>query len=143
MSYNKFQLRSLIDRVTTRIGLASLDATNQLLGTCAKESDFGTYLRQLGSGPALGAFQMEPDTFEDLVHRFGEKFKLLYGFIFEELEWNLKAAIVMARIKYYSCPGPIPSDLDGQAHYWKQWYNTPGGKGTIDEYLTAWKRYVA
>lgn len=142
MSYNKQQLRNLIDKATDRIGLQSYDSTNLLLGTCAKESLFGTYLRQV-NGPALGAFQMESVTFHDLVDRFGSKFKCLFGYVFEELEWNLRAAIITARIKYYSCPGKIPSTIEGQADYWKLWYNTPKGAGTVDGYLEAWHRFVA
>jgi hypothetical protein len=60
---------------------------------------------------------------------------------FEQLEWDLQASIIMARIKHFSCPGAIPTDLTGQAAYWKKYYNTALGTGTIDEYLANYRKY--
>jgi hypothetical protein len=57
-------------------------------------------------------------------------------------EWDLQASIIMARIKYLSCPGQnIPDGLTGQAAYWKKYYNTALGAGTIDEYPANYRKY--
>jgi hypothetical protein len=45
--------------------LASLNAIQLLMGTAAQESHLGTYLKQI-NGPALGVFQMEPNTEIDI-----------------------------------------------------------------------------
>jgi len=115
------------------------------LGTAAQESLFGTYLVQLGVPPGiggLGIFQMEGLTFNDLVARYGVKFPVIKLFSYNEMEWNLRAAIIMARVKYYSCPGVIPKDLKDQAAYYKRWYNTPLGTATVEEYLANYDKYV-
>lgn len=57
---DKRQLRNLIRRVLIGIGGYSEEAENLLMGTAAQESALGEYIRQLGNGPALGIFQMEP-----------------------------------------------------------------------------------
>lgn len=152
MAFDKGQFKDLIVRVTTDIGLYSPAATNLLLGTAAKESEFGTYLRQLGRGPALGAFQMEPATHADIWDKYlGFNSKLsaavsLYcmDHLAEELEWNLAYAIVMCRVHYKRVPAALPAadDLPGMAHYWKVYYNTVKGAGTEAEFIKKYKEYV-
>lgn len=143
MSFNKHQLRSLVQRtLAEHPRLNSPAAVELVLGTIAQESQFGTYLRQLGGGPARGICQVERATFDDLVNRFSMDFPVILAFDFEDLEWDLKASILMCRIKYFSCPGTIPKDLAGQANYWKKYYNTELGAGKISEYIEAYRRYV-
>ena len=143
MSYDKTQFRALLNRILPP-KLHSESAIELLLGTAAQESAFGTYLRQFGKGPARGAFQMEGMTFGDLVNRYSDEFPEINNWKFEELEWDLRKAAIMARIKYYSCPGrlPLSNDLVGMARYWKRWYNTPLGCGTIEEFIENYLRYV-
>ncbi len=47
------------------LGLNSRSAVNLLSGTCAQESSMGYFLRQM-SGPALGIYQVEPSTHQDV-----------------------------------------------------------------------------
>jgi hypothetical protein len=49
----------------------------------------------------------------------------------------------MARVHYLRRPEPIPTDLTGQAEYWKKWYNTYLGAGTVEEYIENYKKYVS
>jgi len=35
----------------------------------------------------------------------------------------------------------VPYDLEGQARYWKKYYNTEAGKGTVEQYLINWMTY--
>lgn len=49
-------IKNLITETLTELGLYSDDARDLLLGTCAQESAFGKYRKQLGGGPALGIF---------------------------------------------------------------------------------------
>jgi len=58
--------REIIAPALRHIGMWSGAAENLLLGTAAVESRMGTYLRQVGGGPALGIWQVEPVT-----HLFG------------------------------------------------------------------------
>lgn len=48
---------------------------------------------------------------------------------------------LFCRLHYLRCPGAVPTELQGQAEYWKKYYNTSAGKGTAAEYIENWKRY--
>ena len=115
----------------------------------------GTYIRQLGGGPALGIFQMEPATHDDIWANFLEFKEPLGELILEvsghysgpdekAMEWNIMYAALMARMQYRRRPEPLPAadDIRGLAAYWKQWYNTPLGAGTEEEAMLNYKRFV-
>lgn len=153
MSLDKSQLKELVSDTLDEIGLYSKDAVNLLLGTCAQESAFGTYIRQLNNGPALGIFQMEPATYDDIVNNY---LRYRYDLIneiettcqcdlennSEALEWNMKLAICMARIHYLRFKEGIPNTIEGYAKYWKENYNTEKGAGTEEEFIRNYKEYV-
>ena len=145
MAYDRDQFRDFTRRVLTRYKLHSAAAEELLLLTAAVESDFGTYLRQRGGGPAVGGFQHEPATFWDLRSRYGVRFPILYNYQFYDLEGNLELAILMARVKYMDDPDPLPpaTDIIALAEYWKRVYNTPLGKGTVEKAVAKYNQYVA
>jgi hypothetical protein len=64
----------------------------------------------------------------------------------EALEWALRMddndrlGVIFARVHYLRVADPIPLDVLGQAKYWKRWYNTGLGRGTVEEYLANWER---
>jgi hypothetical protein len=137
-------LRQYVIRPTLKtIGLWSENAERLLLGTACKESDCGRWLKQLGGGPALGIYQMEPATHNDLWENF-----LMYRDVplknsgAERMVGDLYYASAMCRFAYRRVPEPIPDTLPGQAQYWKHWYNTYLGAGTEEEYIAAWRRFV-
>src|SRR5258706_9966058 len=69
MTINCSQLRDIIIKpALIAIGLNSEAAINLLLGTAAQESNMGTYVKQT-TGPALGLFQCEPLTYDDIWDR--------------------------------------------------------------------------
>lgn len=145
MSYNRKQFESLIRRILTWCDpdLCSDSAVQLLLGTAAQESRFGHFLRQT-KGPALGAYQMEPATFDWLRHKFKSKYKWLEDCKAEELETDLLLATIMCRLRYRVVPDKLPEagDVAGMAMYWKQWYNTPLGKGQEEEFVLNYEHYV-
>jgi hypothetical protein len=145
MAYDRDQFRDLTERVLKRYNLHSEAAVALLLGTAATESDFGTFLRQKGGGPALGVFQMEPATFLDLKRRYGERFPYLWNYQPFQLETNLELAILTARCKYMDDPAPLPDadNVVGMAKVYKKWFNSVLGKGSVEKFLTDWKRYLA
>ncbi len=149
---NKVQLKSLITRTLQGIGLHSEDAVNLIMGTAAQESALGHYLRQLGNAPARGIFQMEPYTFKCHVKYLkqykpglADKILLFTGasdFKVELLEYNLAFACAMTRVHYLRIPKALPGTMDGYANYWKTYYNTRLGKGTVIEFISNYKKYV-
>ncbi|MBC8432102.1 MAG: hypothetical protein H8D96_09290 [Desulfobacterales bacterium] len=154
MSLDKNQLKDLIEKVLNLLGMHSDAAVNLLLGTAAQESHLGTYIKQIGSGPALGVFQMEPDTEKDIWNNyiyFRPEIENLVAEIAHvaepnslHLHGNLVYQIVMARIHYRRKSNPFPSANDelGLAAYWKNHYNTPKGKGTVEEFVHNYRKYV-
>ena len=143
MSFNKNQFENLIRRVLTEFDMCSDSAVNLLLGTAAQESHFGTYIRQV-RGPAVGVFQMEPDTFNWLRDKYLVKFTQLEQFKCEDLEWDLSAAIIFARLRYRAIPKSLPpaDDIRALAEYWKKYYNTIHGAGTVAEFISNYDRFV-
>lgn len=131
----------------------SENAVNLILGTIAQESAFGKYRRQLGNGPALGIIQMEPATFRDIVknylryhHEIADKIKALARvneFNAIDLLNNDRLAVSMCRVHYLRCKGAIPATVKAQAKYWKIGYNTVLGKGTEEEFIKNYAKYVA
>ena len=51
------------------------------------------------------------------------------------LETNLAAQIAMCRLHYRRIPKALPSSLKGQAAYWKKYYNSSAGRGTVEDFL--------
>ena len=133
------------------LGLWSFDAERLILGTACAESACGRWAKQIG-GPGLGPYSNEPDTFNDtwenyLTYRpeLAGKIKELSlngGMVAEEMIGNWYFATAMCRVHYLRVKEKIPDSLPGQARYWKQYYNTIKGKGTIEHYQNAWSTHV-
>lgn len=146
------QLRSLIRQVLSPCRLYSEAAEELLILTAAAESLGGQYIYQMG-GPAVGIFQMEPNTHDDIWENYLEyKPELALETSFwthskdsEALVYNLAYAILMARIHYLRVAEPLPSatDIDGLAYYWKKYYNTYRGKGTVRGAKEKYLDYIA
>ena len=132
-----------------KIGLWSEEAENLVMGTAAQESRL-TYIKQLGKGPALGLFQMEPATHDDIWQNY-LRYNLAWaanvralavtrndrGFpTAGEMVWNMQYAAAMCRIHYRRQPGKLPTTVKGMAEYYKAFYNTPLGAATVQEFIT-------
>ena len=140
------QLRKLIIKpALIELQLYSMDAEELLVFTCAVESDGGTYLKQ-NEGPALGIYQMEPVTYNDLWQNFifkkislnnilGMRFDC-YSMPFEDkLIYDLRFATAMARVHYSRFEEPLPRwhDTDAIWEYYKKYYNTSLGASTKND----------
>lgn len=150
---NVHQLKELIIKpALLDLIMFSDDAMELLVFTCAVESDGGTYLKQI-KGPALGIYQMEPSTYNDIWENYIKNkrdLSLLMATSFDcslipnedRLIYDLRFATVMARIHYARVKEPLPSkdNLDGLWNYYKQYYNSSEGAAhnqqTIQKYLT-------
>ncbi len=144
MAFHVNQFADLMRRVLANYGLGGEAAENLLLGTAAVESRFGTCLRQVGGGLALGVFQMERPTFEWLRETYLGSFPEIENRCFDELEWDLRLAILFARLRYHAVPAPLPAaeDTQGLGAYWKEHYNTRKGKGTVAGFVAAYREFV-
>lgn len=153
---NPAQLRELVVIPTLEwIVLYSLAAEQLVMGTAAQESKF-RHIKQLGEGPALGLWQMEPATHKDiwdnylfynqtLSSRVGSMIGHYPLIRVNNLIGNLYYACAMCRIHYRRVKSALPKagDVEGMAKYWKIYYNTRLGKGTEAEYIANWNKFVA
>lgn len=153
---NADQLRKyIIVPELKRLDLYSEGAENLLMGTAAQESKLGEYLKQLGNGPARGIFQMEKATEKDIWDNYlkykpklREKVRVITAtqlpYYTEEILYNLRYAAAMCRIHYLRVKEklPDPEDVEALARYWKLFYNTPLGRGTEEEFVKNYARYV-
>lgn len=151
---NNTQFRVNLLRPTLQaIDMWSLAAENLLMGTAMVESSL-TYLKQIGGGPAVGLFMMEPLTYCDLAHRvrcyqapINTKIIGLLKFLALPYEadfliGNITAAIVMARLKYWFDSEPLPeaADFVALAALHKRVYNTALGATDLDKSTEIFKQ---
>jgi len=133
------------------IGLWSTVAERLVLGTAMQESRL-TYLQQV-SGPAIGIYQMEPATYDDIRCNFLANQRALRLHVdawaigaanAREMEGNLYFATAMCRVLYRRVSDPLPraDDAAGLAAYYKAHYNTPLGKATVDQALPHFQRAI-
>lgn len=141
---NSEQFAKLVIRPTLeKMGLYSKAAEQLLLGTAITESRL-RHLHQLGGGPALGLFQMEPATHNDIWKNYlayKPKFSPIVtdiaggiaGVKADNMIGNLYYAAAMARMHYLRVPEKLPEagNVVAMAEYWKKYYNTPLGAGTV------------
>ena len=139
-------------------------AENLVLGTGVQESLLA-WVKQRGPGPALGFYQMEPATADDICHRFlATRSDMATSLakatwphtssppayshlnakdIARLLVEDLRFATIMCRLRYWMMPAPLPAanDIDSLAQYWKRYYNTVLGSGKAVEWADKYRRF--
>lgn len=118
-----------------------------VIATALAESELKA-VRQRGGGPALGFWQMEPATHDDIFANYlgATKRQLLLDGLCalsdrpgdaRELEVNPFYGAALCRIHYLRVRAPLPhkNDFEAMARYWKQHYNTHLGAGTVRGFL--------
>ena len=150
--YSVAALRQIIKTATELIYMGSPAVEDLLLGTAATESHLGKYDKQIGGGPALGIYQMEPATLNDiydnyLAHRpwWADQLSKVVGCDkphLDKLQYDPIYSTIMARLHYRRVKFPLPGhgDIIGYAQYWKDHYNTRHGKGTVQKFINDYKR---
>lgn len=144
----------VIGPVLMDMGLYSAAASNLLLCTALHESGVLRYHHQDG-GPAMGLYQMEPDTLKDLFVNYlsfhkGKRDQLARfsesGLSLDN-QWNLynaRYATAACRLQYYRDSQPLPpaDDLAGLGAYYKRVWNTSSGKGSAQDFIDVMEKYV-
>lgn len=152
---HEFVVRPALSEFNDGPAYLSSGAAEQLVMiTAAKESSL-RWLKQVGPGPALGLWQMEPVTFYDIRDRFIKTQPYFWNAFGAssialqpepaELAYNLKLAAVCCRLKYAMSSMKLPelNDIKGMARMWKVVYNTAGGAGKEDEFIHSWETIIA
>lgn len=131
-----------------------IGAPQLLLGVALHESGGLKYRRQQGGGPALGFFQMERATHDDIWANFLRYKQSLAAQVrglslsdgtppAESLVWNDNYAAAMCRVHFHRYKSVIPElgEISKQAALWKKVYNTIDGKGTVEKYMRDWRAH--
>ena len=140
--------RRVIRPALEHIGMYSDKAHVLLLGTALAESHLD-YVQQFNGGPARGYFQMETATHDDIWDHFlefrPELSAKVRALLIEalprgvQLEGNSYYAAAMARVHYMRVREHLPNADNplAMAQYWKTYYNTELGAGTVEKALPA------
>lgn len=144
----KKDIKSIIDWTLKKMDMYSQDASSMIYKTGMAETNY-KHLSQMGDGPAIGYFQLEPETMKDIMKNYVayrkpilESLKSL-GYAEDDSEYRVKSNIalqvVFCRLKYRRDPFSLPdrNNPEDQARYWKRVYNTELGKGTVEHFLKA------
>lgn len=152
--FNIAQFRESIVQSTLKdLLLYSLEAEELLIFTCAAESLGGTFIRQI-DGPALGIYQMQPETYNDIWQNYLKNKSRLSMILFsnfdvnfqssaDRLIYDLRFATAMARLFYSRIKEILPSfdDIEEIWLYYKRYYNTTG-KATKDESIAKYYKFI-
>lgn len=150
MDVNNFRME-LVRPALQLCGLWSEAAENLMIGTALAESNLNV-VTQFGGGPGLSFLQIEPKTYDDIIKYLNRndnkqlKDRVLASCFMEYfpkaecLTWNIRLAVLIARLIYWRKTQPLPAvnDVKGLAEYWKIHYNTVKGKGTIEHFIKSY-----
>lgn len=154
---NHTQLRQyVIKPPLLAIGHYSPEDEEMLMSICSQETEDGFYLHQTvgGKNAALGIFQMQPDTHDDIWEKLKDShifsFKIMKTLNFDEkptadmMVYNLWYAAIMARLFWLHVKQPMPAinDSEGRWELYKKYWNTVKGKATKEEFMANYQRYV-
>lgn len=158
MGINCQQLRDVVIKpALSSLGMCTDNAVYLLLLTAAQETKLGHYLVQtnIGFNGGIGIYQMEGNTYhtiwDNMVAPFPAmrgKMKLYTGYDGKpspsRMATDLTLATIMARLFYYRVRESLPSckDVPAMAAYWKKYWNTELGKGTVEQAVKNYDMFV-
>lgn len=113
-----------------------------LLETATTETGLGT-IADTTEKAGMGICQFDEDPFNDLKKRsmsyrdnilkeLGVDIKLVE---WEHLRYNSFLSLLFCRLQYKPFNEEIPATIEGRGAYWKKYYNSIFGKGTVEHYL--------
>lgn len=128
---------------------------NLLIGIALAESNCGEYVYQVG-GPAIGPYQMQPKTHDDIYQNYLNHKLALKSFVLtsvtgygltdrhSEMAYNWLYATVMARVHLWRVREPLPdhNDLWALGAYWKIHWNTDSGRGDVEDFVEGLRAYL-
>ena len=145
------EIKEIAEYALYKLNSYSDDALALVVRTGMAESGYRA-LKGKGMGnPAIGFWQIEPDTLLDMMRNY-ISYRPHYRAGLEELGMEFSGDDIftsvissmavqagLCRLHYRRDKDPLPSwsDLEGQAKYWKRVYNTELGRGTIKHFIKA------
>lgn len=153
--FDSTQFRNeIVKPVLLGLKLDSPVAEELLIATMAHESLGGTYIKQQ-HGPALGPYQMEPFTHDDIwtkfmpnhsevTHRLMVTCQMSTKPLSIMMAYNLYYATAMARIFYLRAPAALPvgSDIDSLWEFYKKFWNTEAGSAKKEDFVRNYGNFL-
>lgn len=144
------EIKEIAEHALYKLNSYSDDALALVVRTGMAESGYRA-LKGYGEGnPAIGFWQIEPATLNDMVENYigyrahYQKNLISLGMNFNDdmiisVMSNMAVQAGLCRLHYRRDKDPIPSwdDLEAQAKYWKRVYNTIEGRGTVEHFIKA------
>lgn len=140
---NNETIKNQIDLICKCLGNGKNNTANLLLYETAKaETGLGS-IEDKTIGAGIGICQFDKFPFDDLKKRsltYKDKILKDLGVDISLVEWehlryNSFLSLLFCRLQYKPFNEEIPIDLKDRAKYWKKYYNTESGKGTIEHYI--------
>lgn len=140
---NEETIKNQIQLICNCLGNGKNDVAHLLLFETAKaETGLGS-IEDKTIGAGIGICQFDKFPFNDLKKRsltFKDKILKDLGVDISLVEWehlryNSFLSLLFCRLLYKPFSEEIPKDKTSRAGYWKRYYNTVAGKGTIEHYL--------
>jgi len=136
-------IRSQIQLICKCLGNGKNDIAHLLLYETAKAETGLGQIEDKTIGAGIGICQFDKFPFNDLKKRsLKYKDKILKDLgvditlvEWEHLRYNSFLSLLFCRLQYKPFSEEIPKDKVSRAGYWKRYYNTVAGKGTIEHYL--------
>lgn len=147
------QFRDFVVRPTLGdLALGGLAAERLVLGTALVESGL-VYLHQIGAGPALGFFQCEPATHDDIWNSYlfynQELMARVKGTMSREpslgqLMTNMSYMTAICRVHYRRAPFELgdPADPNWMADAHKRYYNTALGATDVSQSIHKFQQAI-
>jgi len=145
------QVKHFAQAVCDVLGKGEQNAAVWLLcETVAAETQYGTYKDPTPNGAGRGLGQIDKVPFEDVKARASradvDALKAAFDIDIKMIEWDdlnfsPLLSMIFTRLHYKLRPGAIPQTLKGRAEYWKKYYNTVLGKGTVDQYIVSARNF--
>jgi hypothetical protein len=154
LSPRQLETISSIQTANQALGKSGLsDVSDFMTNLAMTESNIGGDKEWGGS---YSPFQIDPIGYEDIVSKgkagegqtlkranmanellqnmgYGKNFDIL-NLSLDEIREPIIGAL-LTRMKLGTIPEKIPTDLEGQANYWKKYWNTYAGKGTSQHFI--------
>lgn len=118
-----------------------------LLETAIVETNAGTAIDKTANS-GRGLFQFDKIGYnEALTQRVRVKNndfanQIAEGYMGNSILQNAYFSAYLARLFYLSKSGAIPSDVSGRAFYWKKYYNTVKGAGSVEHYIKLVNKWI-
>lgn len=152
---DKYEVFKMIIKVCDVFGYGANNNADKLIsGTIAVETDYGLSKDNTEySGAGLCQFDKEP--FEDIQRRIvtyhngdwcqsaKKNFDIdLSQVTWQSLKYSPLVSIIFCRLTYKLRPEPIPISIEEMGEYWKKWYNSELGKGTVKKFIEKYEKHI-